>query len=89
MKRFLLLSDQWRAQYPQLPAHGIIGRTRPNGHEGMFADCLLDKGLWAITMETPWCMPLLGQEKYDAPTIRCAVDVLVNTILAIVRASCC
>lgn len=86
---FGALSDQWRAQYPQLPAQGIIGRTRPNGHEGMFADYLLDKGLWAITMETPWCMPLLGQEKYDAPTIRCAVDVLVNTILAIVRSSCC
>jgi hypothetical protein len=51
----------------------------------MLADYVLQQKLWVLTMETPWCMPVIGTEKYDAPTIRCAVEVLANTILTIAR----
>ena len=81
---FATLTDKWVQEYPQFPTDRILGRIRPNGQEGMFADHLLAKGLWAITLETPWCMPDVGAEKYDAATIRCALDVLANTIYAIV-----
>ena len=82
---FTTLTDKWVAEYPQLPKNEILGRIKPNGGEGMFADFLGEEGLWALTLETPWCMPVIGKEKYDAVTIRCAVDVLVNTLLAIVH----
>lgn len=81
---FTTLTDKWVEEYPQFPTDRILGRVRPNGKEGMFADHLLAKGLWGITLETPWCMPDVGAEKYDAATIRCALDVLANTIYAIV-----
>ena len=82
---FAELTDLWQREYPQLPKNQSLGRIRPNGHEGMLADYLLQQNLWVLTMETPWCMPVIGTEKYDAPTIRCAVEVLANTILTIVR----
>ena len=82
---FAELSEKWQREYPELPKDRILGRVRPNGHEGMFADYLIQKGLWALTMETPWCMPVIGKQQYDSPTIRCALDVLVNTLLAIVH----
>ena len=84
-KVFVPLAEKWRAQFPQLTNEDQLWRTLPNGGEGMFADYLKTKGLWVITMETPWTMPVLGQEKYDAPTIRCAVDVLANTLLILLR----
>ena len=82
---FTTLTDKWVAEYPELPKNEILGRIKPNGGEGMFADFLGAEGLWALTLETPWCMPVIGKEQYDDVTIRCAVDVLANTILAIVR----
>lgn len=82
---FTALTDKWVAEYPELPKNEILGRIKPNGGEGMFADFLGQEGLWALTLETPWCMPVIGKAQYDAPTIRCAVDVLANTILAIVH----
>ena len=82
---FAALSEKWQAQYPAFPTDRLLGRVRPNGHEGMFADHLRACNLWALTMETPWCMPDIGTKQYDAPTIRCALDMLVNTILAIVQ----
>ena len=82
---FTELTEMWKKEYPEFPDDRILGRVRPNGKEGMFADYLLDKGLWALTLETPWCMPDIGKEQYDSATIRCAVDVLVNTITAIVN----
>lgn len=82
---FTTLTDKWAAEYPQLPKNEILGRIKPNGGEGMFADFLKEENLWALTLETPWCMPVIGKEKYDATTVRCAVDVLANTLLAIVR----
>lgn len=83
---FSSLTPKWQAEYPALPTDRILGRIRPNGHEGMFADHLIAKGLWVLTMETPFCMPEIGQEKFDSTTIRCSLDVLVNTLLAILRA---
>lgn len=82
---FTTLTDKWVAEYPELPKNEILGRIKPNGGEGMFADFLLEEKLWPLTLETPWCMPVIGKEKYDATTIRCAVDVLANTLLAIVQ----
>lgn len=82
---FTALTDKWVAEYPQLPKNEILGRIKPNGGEGMFADFLGEENLWALTLETPWCMPVIGKMQYDATTIRCAVDVLANTILAIVH----
>ena len=82
---FSALTDKWKEEYPALPEDEILGRVRPNGGAGMFADHAIDKGLWVLTMEAPWCMPVIGKEQYDAPTIRIALDVLVNTLLAIAR----
>ena len=82
---FTTLTDKWVAEYPELPKNEILGRIKPNGGEGMFADFLREEKLWPLTLETPWCMPVIGKEKYDATTIRCAVDVLANTLWAIVR----
>lgn len=82
---FTTLTDKWVAEYPELPKNEILGRIKPNGGEGMFADFLQEEKLWALTLETPWCMPVIGKVQYDDVTIRCAVDVLANTLLAIVR----
>ena len=82
---FSALTDKWTREYPQLPKDKILGLVRPNGNSGMFADYLLSKGLWVLTMETPWCMPDIGKEQYDQPTIKCALEVLVNTLYTIVR----
>ena len=82
---FAALSEKWQQEYPEFPKDRILGRIKPNGHEGMFADYLMFKKLWVLTVETPQTMPDIGKEKYDASTIRCALDVLVNTILAIVQ----
>ena len=82
---FSALTPKWCAEYPALPRGQLLGYTKPNGHFGMFADYLIDNGLWVLTMETPWRMPEIGESKYDAPTIRCAVDVLVNTLLTVTR----
>lgn len=82
---FAELTEKWQKEYPQLPTDRLLGRVRPNGHEGMLADYLIQNKLWVLTMETPWCMPVIGKEKYDAPTIRCALDVLVNTLLTVVQ----
>jgi hypothetical protein len=49
----------------------------------MLADYLIQNKLWVLTMETPWRMPDIGAVNYDAPTIRCALDVLVNTLLTL------
>ena len=82
---FSTLTDKWQQEDPRFPKDRILGRVRPNGHEGMLADYLISKNLWVLTTETPWCMPDVGAEKYVAPTIRYALEVLVNTILAIVQ----
>lgn len=81
---FSMLTDKWQAEYPELPRNRLIGYVRPNGHEGMFADYLLQKKLWVLTMETPMWMPVISKEKYDAVSIRCALEILVNTLLAVV-----
>ena len=81
---FSYLTDKWVKEYPELPKNRILGRVRPNGNMGMFADYLLSKNLWVLTMETPWCMPEIGKDRYDKTTIKCALEVLVNTIYTIV-----
>lgn len=78
------LSQKWQNEYPELPKDRLLGRVKPNGGFGMFADYLLEKKLWVLTMEAPWCMPVIGKLKYDAKTIRCSLDFLVNTLLAVV-----
>ncbi|MBR2388029.1 MAG: DUF2817 domain-containing protein [Clostridia bacterium] len=80
---FAPLSKKWAKEYPSLPQNESLGRTRPNGHEGMLADHVIEKGLWVLTMETPWCMPVIGKEQYDLPTVRCSIDVLANTLLTV------
>ncbi|MBE7092966.1 MAG: DUF2817 domain-containing protein [Clostridiales bacterium] len=82
---FTQLTDKWTKEYSQLPKDQILGLVRPNGNSGMFADYLLSKNLWVLTMETPWCMPVIAKEQYDSVTIKCALEVLVNTINTIVH----
>lgn len=82
---FSTLTDKWKKEYPQFPQDRILGLVRPSATAGKFADYLIGKNLWGLTMETPWCMPDIGEEKYDSATIRTALEVLVNTLLAIVR----
>ena len=84
---FTALTDKWVKEYQELPKNEILGLVRPNGNSGMFADFLLSKNLWVLTMETPWCMPVIGKEQYDSVTIKCALEVLVNTINTIVKSS--
>lgn len=82
---FTELTEKWQKEYPEFPKDQILGWVKPNGHEGMFADYLIQQNLWVLTMETPWCMPVIGKSQYDAPTIRCALEVLVNTLLTILQ----
>lgn len=82
---FTLLTEKWQGEYQKLPTDRLLGRVKGNGHKGMFSDYLISKKLWVLTMETPWCMPEIGREQYDSVTIRCALDVLVNTLLIIAQ----
>ena len=82
---FASLSDKWQYEYPEFPKDQLLGYVRSNGKKGMLCDYVASKGLWVLTMETPWCMPEIGKEQYDAPTIRCALDLLVNTLIAVVE----
>jgi hypothetical protein len=82
---FTALTKKWSAEYPEFPENEILGGTKPNGNFGMFADYLLDKGLWVLTMETPWCMPHIGVLQYDKATIRCALEVLANTLYTVIK----
>lgn len=84
-KVFTPLTEKWKAEYAELPRDEYLGRTLPNGGEGMFADYLKEQGLWVLTMETPWTMPVIGKEKYDATTIRISLDVLANALLTVLR----
>lgn len=81
---FSYLTDKWVKEYPEFPKNRILGLVKPNGNMGMLADYMLSKNLWVLTMETPWCMPDIGKDQYDKPTIKCALEVLVNTIYTIV-----
>ncbi|MBR4864787.1 MAG: DUF2817 domain-containing protein [Oscillospiraceae bacterium] len=80
---FPALTKKWQQDYPQLRDVPALGLHKPNGHEGMFADYIISKGLWALTMETPMTMPGLSQTKFDTPTIHISLEVLVNTLLTI------
>lgn len=82
---FSYLTDKWTKEYSELPRDRLLGLVKPNGKKGMFADYILSKNLWGLTLETPWMMPEIGKAQYDSVTIRCALDVLVNTLLAIVQ----
>ncbi len=84
---FTELTNKWVKEYPALPKNEILGLVRPNGNSGMFADFLLSKNLWVLTMETPWTMPVIAKEQYDTVTIKCALEVLANTIYTIVNSS--
>ncbi len=81
---FSYLTDKWIKEYPELPKDQILGRVKPNGNSGMLADYVLSKNMWVLTMETPWCMPVIGKEQYDKTTIKCALEVLVNTLYTVV-----
>lgn len=82
---FSLLTDHWNKKYSVFPKDRLLGLVRPNGNMGMLADHIIEKGMWVLTMETPWCMPCVGEIQYDKPTVSCALEVLVNTILLIVH----
>lgn len=84
---FGALTKKWISEYSAFPKDTMLGGTKSNGRKGMFCDYIISKGLWVLTMETPWCMPEVGGGQYDAPTIRCALDILVNTLL-IVQNNC-
>lgn len=80
---FSYLTDKWVKEYPEMPKDRILGLARPNGNYGMLADFLLSERLWVLTLETPWCMPHIAKKQYDKPTIKCALEVLVNTVYTI------
>ena len=80
---FSALTEKWHREYPELRDVAPLGLHKPNGHEGMFADYIISKGLWALTMETPWFMPGLSQERFDTPSIHISLEVLTNTLLTI------
>ena len=80
---FPALTKKWQQEYPELRDVPALGLHKPNGHEGMFADYIISKGLWALTMETPMTMPGLSKNKFDIPSIHISLEVLVNTLLTI------
>lgn len=82
---FSALTDQWTHEYCQFPQDRILGYVKKSAASGMYSNYARKLGFPVFTLETPWCMPEIGREQYDAPTIRTALDTLVNTILAIVR----
>lgn len=82
---FTALTHKWTKEYPELPRDQILGYVKPSANTGMYVSYAQKLGLNVFTVETPWCMPVLGKEQYDKPTIRCGMEVFVNTIVAILK----
>jgi len=82
---FTALSDKWTAEYPELERDRVYGYVRKSSGDGMYSGYAAKLGLNVFTLETPWCMPVVGKKQYDRVTIRCGLEVQANTVLAIVR----
>jgi hypothetical protein len=81
---FTTLTREWRKKYTGFPTDRLLGYCN-GGSNGSFAIDATAKGYNAFTMETPWIMPVIGNIKYDKPTIMAGIDVLSNTILTMIK----
>ena len=82
---FTSLSKQWKARYTAIPDK-LYGRVTNGSGQGTFVKyCVSKIGIDSFTLETPWIMPNMGLIQYDKNTIITGIDVLVNTIIAIIK----
>lgn len=82
---FTSLSTQWKEIYSGLP-NEVLGKANNGVSVGAFSWYAITKvGVSSFTLETPWIMPYIGQTQYDKNTIMTAVDVLANTIIALIK----
>ena len=83
---FNTLSHKWQNEYETIQKNCILGSTKRSGQGGMLAKYARRViGLNSFTLETPEGMEGISTAFYDENTIHTALEVLVNTILAIVK----
>ena len=81
---FSVLTDKWMEKYEGFPTDQLLGYCS-TGSGATLTSYARKLGVTALTVETPWTMPVVGIAQYDQPTIQTGVDVLVNTLVAILK----
>jgi hypothetical protein len=81
---FVALSNEWHNKYNGFPTDRLLGYCK-TGSQGTFTRYAVKCGMRAMTLETPWTMPIIGSSQYDKNTIMTGVDVLANTLIAILK----
>lgn len=81
---FAALTDMWVNKYSGLPVDRLLGSAR-NGMNASLAKYAIKQGLNSFILETPWIMPVVGKSQYDKLTTITGVDVLANTLVAILK----
>ncbi len=82
---FTALTAKWAREYPEIDEKRIMGGCKPEDGQGKFSYYVMKRGLNVFTLETPWCIDTVGKEQYDKTTIKMSIEVLVNTIAAIIK----
>lgn len=83
---FSALTYKWQKEYEGIEKDRILGTVRNSGQGGMLAKYANGKlGINSLCLETPELMQGVSENMYDKNTVRTALDVLVNTILALVK----
>lgn len=81
---FATLTDMWRSKYTGFPTDRLLGYAN-QGTETCMAKYAIEKGLRSFVLETPWIMPVVGKSQYDKMTTITGIDVLANTLVAILK----
>lgn len=84
---FATLTHKWQKQYDKVEKDRILGFVAKSAGAGMFSNYVYKKGLRIFTLETPEQMGGISEKMYDQKTIHTAMDVLVNTLLALVKSN--
>ena len=82
---FTALSAKWAGEYTALNKNKVYGACKPEDGLGKFSYYALKNNINNITLETPWCFDTVGVNQYDNITIKLSLEVLVNTILSLVK----
>lgn len=81
---FAALTNMWLGKYSGLPTDRLLASVR-DGMNASLSKYAIKKGLKSFILETPWMMPVVGKSQYDKLTTITGVDVLANTLIAILK----
>ena len=81
---FTTLTEMWLSKYTGFPTDRLLGYAN-QGTETCMAKYAIEQGLKSFVLETPWVMPIVGKSQYDKLTTITGVDVLANTLVAILK----